>query len=219
MRYRTKVRELKPTRPSLRTFAPNAARPTSTPRTFFLASGVWDLPFRRSQEGFARTAARGISDKRDPDSAVRFPLDTENRAGCHNAGWTNARADTSSRVLRWSAGRLFGRRIRTSWRQLSGRGTQYFDITHPGPPGIGRNSFRGPRYFSTDLSVAKRTRLWSEISALDLRINLYNVFNELNLAPFGFLSQSTFVENNTFFGRADRGLAGRVVELQARFEF
>ena len=50
-------------------------------------------------------------------------------------------------------------------------------------------------------------------------MNLYNAFNQLNLAPFGFLSQSTMIENDTFFGRADRGLAGRVVELQVRFEF
>jgi hypothetical protein len=48
---------------------------------------------------------------------------------------------------------------------------------------------------------------------------MYNAFNKLNLAPLGFFSPGTFIENNQFFGRSDAGLAGRVVELQARFSF
>lgn len=96
------------------------------------------------------------------------------------------------------------------------------------PPGIGRNSFRGPRYFSTDLSISKRFDLpkglrISENTGLDLRVNLFNAFNNLNLAPFGFASDSTRINNgdnpNLSFGRATTGLAGRVIELQARFSF
>ena len=96
------------------------------------------------------------------------------------------------------------------------------------PPGIGRNSFRGPRYFSTDLSVSKRFNLpkglrLSESTGLDLRANFFNVFNNLNLLPFGFASDSTRINNgdqpNPNFGRATGGLSGRVVELQARFSF
>ena len=96
------------------------------------------------------------------------------------------------------------------------------------PPGIGRNGFRGPRYFSTDLSISKRFDLpkglrISENTGLDLRVNLFNAFNNLNLAPFGFASDSTRINNgdnpNPRFGRATTGLAGRVIELQARFSF
>src|SRR5204863_88634 len=32
------------------------------------------------------------------------------------------------------------------------QGSPYFNICTPGPPGIGRNSFRGPHYFGLDLS-------------------------------------------------------------------
>src|SRR3989441_6558356 len=36
------------------------------------------------------------------------------------------------------------------------QGSPYFNICTPGPPGIGRNSFRGPHYFGLDLSLAKQ---------------------------------------------------------------
>jgi hypothetical protein len=96
------------------------------------------------------------------------------------------------------------------------------------PPGIGRNSFRGPRYFSADLTVSKRFNLpegfrIGENTGLDLRANFFNVFNNLNLLPFGFASDSTRINNgdlpNPNFGRATGGLAGRVVEFQVRFSF
>jgi outer membrane receptor protein involved in Fe transport len=101
-------------------------------------------------------------------------------------------------------------------------GAPYFDINNPGgrlPPGIGRNSFRGPRYFSVDLTVGKKTGLpafMGEGSFLDLRANLFNAFNNLNLAPFRFFAANIEDPN---FGRAERGLAGRVIELQARLSF
>ncbi len=96
------------------------------------------------------------------------------------------------------------------------------------PPGIGRNSFRGPRYFNLDMSVSKRFDLpkglrIGENTGLDLRVNFFNILNNLNLANFGFASDSTRINNgdqpNTSFGRATAGLSGRVVELQARFSF
>ena len=106
------------------------------------------------------------------------------------------------------------------------------------PPGIGRNSFRGPHYFNIDMSLVKQTRLPSALhlgegANLELRANFFNIFNKLNLAPFGFDSSSTRIGffdananngqgllfNNSSFGIASAGLAGRVVELQARFRF
>lgn len=98
-----------------------------------------------------------------------------------------------------------------------------FTVTPPGVnfsrPGIGRNSFRGPRYFSTDLAFGKRTGLpafMGEGSFLEVRANVFNAFNNLNLNPFRFFAP--LIEDPNF-GRADRGLAGRVVEIQARLSF
>jgi len=92
-----------------------------------------------------------------------------------------------------------------------------------GPAGIGRNSFRGPNYRSLDLSVVKQTGLPSflgEGANFEVRANFFNVLNLLNLPSFqtGGRSNTDFT-NRGDFGRALFGLAGRVVELQARFSF
>ena len=104
-----------------------------------------------------------------------------------------------------------------------GGGLKYFDISTSGPPGIGRNVFRGPGYVGTDFSFIKQIRFGKirglgENTTLDLRANLFNAFNKLNLAPFNFGDSNTHVEDPTF-GRAITGLAGRVVEFQGRLAF
>jgi len=86
------------------------------------------------------------------------------------------------------------------------------------PPAIGRNTLFGPKYFSTDLSIGKRFGLWGENTGLDLRFNFFNVFNQLNFAPFAANSNSTHVDRAQF-GIPTNGLAGRVGEFQARFSF
>jgi hypothetical protein len=115
-----------------------------------------------------------------------------------------------------------------------GGGSQYFSGTintdssgrpnfELNPPGVGRNAFRGPKYFDVDLSVAKRFGLagigpLGEDSSLELRVNAFNIFNSLNLTPFNFADGNLFFTSGNF-GQATSGLAGRVVELQARFRF
>jgi hypothetical protein len=103
------------------------------------------------------------------------------------------------------------------------QGEPYFDICHTGPPGIGRNSFRGPHYFNIDLSIAKQFALPSnkflgEGANIELRGNFFNVFNKLNLQPFSFGTDNTRIES-PLFGQSPGGLAGRVIEFQARFNF
>ncbi len=96
------------------------------------------------------------------------------------------------------------------------------------PPGIGRNTFRSPRYFNVDMSVTKQFGLPSfgflgENANLNLRFNFFNIFNIKNLAPFQSGSSGTFAfqsgQANPRFGEPDGVLAGRVVEFQARFSF
>jgi hypothetical protein len=70
------------------------------------------------------------------------------------------------------------------------------------------------------MSVAKRFGLpgLGEGKFLELKANFFNIFNLLNLQPFNFNTSSTQVNSSTF-GIAERGLAGRVVELQGRLTF
>ncbi len=99
-------------------------------------------------------------------------------------------------------------------------GTNYFNISQSGPPGIGRNSFRGPGFFSTDATLSKRFALpmLGEAAGLEFRGYAFNVFNQLNLIPFAFGDLDAHVENPNF-GRPSGALAGRSIELQVRLTF
>jgi hypothetical protein len=95
-------------------------------------------------------------------------------------------------------------------------------LNPPGPipqaPGVERNAFRGPRYFNIDATVSKAFGLptmpaLGDAAKLEIRANFYNLFNQVNLSN---------VQNNILdqhFGEARDGLAGRSMELQARFSF
>jgi Carboxypeptidase regulatory-like domain/TonB dependent receptor len=103
----------------------------------------------------------------------------------------------------------------------------------PPPPGVGRNSFRGPRYNDLDMTVAKsfglpRTALLGEDANIEIRANFYNFLNQTNLTPFGSQQVGTInvttsgpetVTPNSAFAEAQGALAGRVLEMQARFSF
>lgn len=99
----------------------------------------------------------------------------------------------------------------------------------PPPPGVGRNTFTGPGYFDTDMSLQKtfalpHTRLLGENAAFNIRADFYNIFNKLNLNPFAPYSTSTVISfdgvtSNPQFDQAQSALAGRIISLQARFSF
>ena len=100
-------------------------------------------------------------------------------------------------------------------------GTPYFDVCTTGPPFIHRNSFRGPRYQTIDTSFSKSTPVpffRGESAKLDLRANFFNLFNKLNLIPFGRNANNVSI-NDPHFGQASGALAGRVIEFQARLSF
>jgi hypothetical protein len=88
----------------------------------------------------------------------------------------------------------------------------------PQHPGIERNSQRGPRYRDIDATISKsfglpKLPIMGENARFEFRANAYNLFNNLNLT-----SMDTVVTDKTF-GQATGALAGRTVEMQARFSF
>lgn len=196
----------------------------------FILSGTWDLPILRGRKDwvgnlFGGWEVNGIWSKhsgfpwtpkifsslRQPSGKFFGPIRPRRYFG-------GAGDDTSDEIF------LTG-------GNFPGGGANFFDTTVVGnppdfnlnPPGIGRNSFRGPKYSSVDLSLVKNFGFSGlpavgEGAKLELRANFFNAFNQLNLSPIGFFDQGADV-NSVNFGRATRGLAGRVVELQARFSF
>src|SRR5882762_3608907 len=90
----------------------------------------------------------------------------------------------------------------------------------PTAPAVHRNSLNMPGYKDVDLAVAKafglpRAPVLGENAKIELRVDAYNLFNNLNLNP-------NQIQNNigsASFGTITGGLAGRVITLGARFSF
>ena len=88
----------------------------------------------------------------------------------------------------------------------------------PGPPGIERNAFTGPRYFDIDATLSKsfgfpNMKVLGEGAKLEFRANFFNLFNNLNL----FNVQGDLGSNH--FGQPQSALGARTIEMQARFSF
>jgi hypothetical protein len=104
-------------------------------------------------------------------------------------------------------------------------GPAYFKQTLPQngvySPGIGRNSFRGPCYSDTDISVAKQFAhdFGDRHTLLRLQANMYNFFNQLQLQPIGANTSPGSNINEAYFGYSAAADSGRVIELLARFQF
>ncbi|MFZ1139343.1 MAG: TonB-dependent receptor [Candidatus Sulfotelmatobacter sp.] len=98
-------------------------------------------------------------------------------------------------------------------------GTNYGNAL-PQAPGVERNSLNGPGYRDVDLTLAKGFGFpnmpgLGEHARLELRLDAYNVFNNLNFNP---TSISNNIANSNF-GEAQAALAARVVTVGARFSF
>jgi carboxypeptidase family protein/TonB-dependent receptor-like protein len=90
----------------------------------------------------------------------------------------------------------------------------------PQPPGVYRNSLTLPGYKDVDLTISKgfglpKMRVLGENARFELRMDAFNVFNNLNLNP-GSISNNIASGN---FGTLSSALAARVLSLGARFSF
>ena len=90
----------------------------------------------------------------------------------------------------------------------------------PSLPGIDRNSFDGPGYQDVDATVTKSfglptARIIGEAARIEIRADAFNLFNQTNLDSSKVVTN--YLQQN--FGQSTGGLAGRIVNLQARFSF
>jgi hypothetical protein len=77
-----------------------------------------------------------------------------------------------------------------------------------------RNSFRGPRYFDTDVSLVKRFRI-HEKHAVTFRIEGYNIFNNVNFAnpTVTLTTPATFGKMGSIVGNP------RIYQMAMRYDF
>jgi hypothetical protein len=90
----------------------------------------------------------------------------------------------------------------------------------PQSPGVHRNSLTLPGYKGVDLTLAKafglpKAPVLGENAKIELRLDAYNLFNNLNLNP----NQISNNIGSSSFGTITGALAARVVTLGARFSF
>ncbi len=113
--------------------------------------------------------------------------------------------------------------------QFPNGGLAYFSVPAfssngaPPPPGVGRNSLRGPNYFDTDMDAQKtfgipKNTILGENAGLTVRAMFFNLFNQTNLTPFNTGEDNTLITSQTF-GQARSSLGSRTIEFQARFSF
>jgi len=208
-----------------------------------LLSGLYDLPIFKNRHDFVGKALGGWS----VDGTYQFhtgfpwsPVESNNCPPTPSAGalcpalvasyFGGRNGDFSTDTFKSNHGQFPGIVTQASGGVCPAPGQPfgpgdigfpYFDGCTAGPPFLHRNAFRGPRYQTIDASFAKSTPIpffKSEYAKLDLRVNLFNLFNKLNLQPFGKNDGSTSL-NDPHFGVAQNVLAGRVMELQARLTF
>ncbi|MCU1294213.1 MAG: hypothetical protein JWP08_3063, partial [Bryobacterales bacterium] len=118
---------------------------------------------------------------------------------------------------------------------LANGALNYFTIPNysgtgvPPTPQVGRNYLRGPNLLNVDTTIQKsfglpKMPVFGEGARLTIRGDLFNVFNKLNLTPLSADARDQQISfdgttSNPLFGVAQSALGGRVVTLQARFEF
>jgi len=199
--------------------------------------GLWDLPIFRDRHDFAGRVLGGWEINGDFQFHSGFPWTPVASNNCFTLG-VQFLCPVRPTAYAGGAGddSTTDAFLPPNPNNFPNGSTSYFTTDAPIPsfPGIGRNSFRGPRFSQFDFSFVKSfglpsARLIGENSKIQLRMNLYNAFNKLNLAPFTFDSASTVItyfnssagvpQANPNFGYATSGLAGRVMELQGRFVF
>jgi len=200
-------------------------------RHYWVVSGLWDIPFFNKENNWASKLLGGWQINGIWTYHTGFPWTPKIGPGIRSP---SGEFFGPIRPVRYLGGQPLSNsndNFLSPGGIFPGGGSTYFQTgLNPGdpnyinnPPGVGRNVFRGPKYRALDISLIKRFRLdglWklNEGAGLDLRANFFNIFNQLNLANFGFGDDSTFADRSQF-GRAFNALAGRTVELQVRFNF
>jgi hypothetical protein len=194
-------------------------------RHYFVMSGVWDLPIFSGRKDATGKILSGWQVSAIVTRNTGFPwTPVTARPALITPG---GRRLSPIRPISYLGGALDDSSDEAFLRpggNFPGGGEKFFVITGTAErPGIGRNSFRGPQYFSVDLALGKETVLPTAIglgenARLDIRANFFNAFNQLNLQHIPFGSAGALIENPNF-GRSPAGMAGRVIEFQARFSF
>jgi hypothetical protein len=201
-------------------------------RSNFVMDGLWEIPLLRGRRDLLGTALggwsiSGIMSKHSgfPFSALigNCPTGQVNRTGdgyCPNLPFEYTGGVISSPSKQQWINGVFPNPAAS----FPGAAIIPPPVSTWGPGCRCRNIFTGPGYTSIDMTLGKefalpRTAFLGDGSKIEIRANFFNILNILNLTPLIPATSSTDITNTTQFGRSSDGLAGRVIELQARLSF
>ena len=183
------------------------------------ASCVWEVPLK--------TALRGHWLGRIRQGLANFGNNSyPHRISLHDVRRRRIRQAFGQKLF-WVAIRRAGR---STWPQRPMRKGLYDSVgSAPLSSAAGRNRFRGPSYFNTDLAIMKDTRIphW-ENAVLGIGFQFFNLFNHPNFGfPDNFISSPTFGQifyleqaPTTILGSALGGdAAPRMVQLKVQLRF
>ena len=207
-------------------------------RNNFVLDGIWEVPFFRSRHDFLGTMLGGWSITGIMSKHTGFPYSA--LIGSCNTSQDRNGDGTCPDLPSVYTGGVIASPTKQQWMNgvfpnpaasFPGQ-TKVPPVPSTWGPGCRcRNIFTGPGYTSIDLTAGKAFTLphasfLGEAAKLEIRANFFNAFNILNLAPFIPATAPTDIVNNVqngnpaaSFGRAPDGLAGRVIEFQARLSF
>jgi hypothetical protein len=180
------------------------------PQKFSLL-GVWEIPVFRAQDRLTGKILGGWQISGSTILQKGLPLAVNNSApwprGDFNADGTNGDRpdDPGPDVPR-------GGFTRTNYL-LGLFPASAFPSPVKGTDGnLGRNTFRGPGFAQTDLSVSKRLQLTERLSG-QLRFDAFNAFNRVNL------TDPVMDLNSNSFGRSTSTFTPRLYQVGLRFRF
>jgi Carboxypeptidase regulatory-like domain/TonB dependent receptor len=211
-------------------------------RNNFVLDGVWEIPFLRARHDFVGTALGGWSISGIMSKHSGFPYSAL-IGTCNQSADRNGDSYCPDLPFAYNGGVILSPSkqdfINGVFPTCHSDGMGHvtlatcpnFDVATRGPGCRCRNIFTGPGYTSVDMTLGKdfvlpRAGFLGEGSKLAIRANFFNIFNILNLSPFipaaaptDIFNNGTLATNAGQFGHAPDGLAGRVIEFQARLSF
>ncbi len=192
-------------------------------RSNFVLAAVWEVPFYKGKRNLAGYTLGGWSLSGIVSKHSGFPY-SGLIGSCNTNADRNGDGYCPDLPFAYNGGVIQSPSKQQWINGVFPNPTASFDTTTLGPGCRCRNIFTGPGYTSVDLALGKefalpKTRVLGEAANLEFRANMFNAFNILNLTPLIPATASTDIINTTSFGRPSDGLAGRVIELQARLSF
>jgi hypothetical protein len=201
----------------------NKANADFDARNYFQLAAVWDLPIFRGRHDLVGTLLGGWQISTIATHNTGFPF-TAAIGSCNTSADRNGDSFCPDYPFAYFGGVIQDPSKQQFINGIFPNPKAEFDVTTKGPGCRCRNIFTGPGYSDVDLSLAKnfvlgKLPVFGEGARIQFRGDAFNAFNILNLSNFAPATAPTDIINTGQFGKANSALAGRVIQLQARFNF